>query len=237
MKLIVGLGNPGPRYHRTRHNVGFDILNAFADRYYFSAARQRFDGLVTDSQLNGDKVVLLAPQTYMNESGRSVRQCVDFFKVDPSDVMVVLDDMNLDVGRLRLRPGGSAGGQKGLADIIRHLGTDRVPRLRVGIGRPPGRMDASSFVLQKFSDADQQNIDVCIQEAVDGLTAWVQEGLETAMNSVNPSKEPKPKKKRPGKKTKETEQDRQQSGSDDSPLEGDSTATPSEREAADGDSN
>jgi PTH1 family peptidyl-tRNA hydrolase len=163
MKLIVGLGNPGSRYFETRHNVGFDLLNAFADRHFF----------------------LLAPQTYMNASGRSVRQCVDFYRVDPEDILVLLDDLNLDLGRLRLRGKGSAGGQKGLADIIRQLGTDEIPRLRFGIGRPPGRMDVSSFVLQKFTDDERREVDVSLQDALAGLDLWVSQGLEAAMNEVN----------------------------------------------------
>lgn len=227
MKLIVGLGNPGPRYNKTRHNIGFDILNAFADRHFFPAAKSQFESLVTDSQVNGEKVVLLAPQTYMNASGRSVRQCVDFYKVEHDDVMVVVDDMNLDVGRMRIRASGSAGGQKGLADTIRHLGTDAISRLRVGVGRPPGRMDASDYVLQRFSDTDRQLVDVCVQEAVAGLELWLKDGIEKAMNLINPPKEPKPKKQRNKKGNA------QQSGPDDSPLEGDSTTTPSGRESAD----
>jgi PTH1 family peptidyl-tRNA hydrolase len=231
MKLIVGLGNPGSRYNKTRHNIGFEILNAFADRHFFPAAKSRFDGLATDHSINGEKVVLLAPQTYMNESGRSIRQCVDFYKIEHDDVMVVVDDMNLDIGRMRIRASGSAGGQKGLADTIRHLGTDKISRLRVGVGRPPGRMAASDYVLQRFSDADRQLVDVCVQEAADGLERWVNDGIEKAMNLLNPSKEPKPKKQRNKKGNA------QQSGSDDSPLEGDSTTTPSERESAGGNSN
>ena len=231
MKLIVGLGNPGPRYNKTRHNIGFEILNAFADRHFFSAAKPQFDGLVTDHSINGEKVVLLAPQTYMNASGKSVRQCVDFFKIDHDDVMIVVDDMNLDVGRMRIRASGSAGGQKGLADTIRHLGTDKISRLRVGVGRPPGRMAASDYVLQQFSDADRQLVDVCIQESVDGLEHWVKDGIEKAMNLLNPSKDPKPKKKRNNKGNA------QQSGSDDSPTEGDSPTTPSGRESAGENSN
>jgi peptidyl-tRNA hydrolase, PTH1 family len=231
MKLIVGLGNPGPRYNKTRHNIGFEILNAFADRHFFPAAKSRFDGLVTDHSINGEKVVLLAPQTYMNASGKSVRQCVDFYKIEHDDVMVVVDDMNLDVGRMRIRASGSAGGQKGLADTIRQLGTDKISRLRVGVGRPPGRMAASDYVLQRFSDADRQLVDVCVQEAVEGLEHWVSDGIEKAMNLLNPSKEPKPKKQRNKKRNA------QQSGSDDSPLEGDSTTTPSGRESAGENSN
>ena len=185
MKLIVGLGNPGSRYHLTRHNVGFDVINVFADRHFFSPCRTRFDGLVTDHSINGEKVILLAPQTFMNASGRSVRQCLDFFQIDRSDLLVVLDDMNLETARQRLRASGSAGGQKGLADIIRHLGGEDFARLRIGIGRPPGRMDASSYVLQRFTDDERTEIDVTIQEAVAGLELWIREGLDAAMNAVN----------------------------------------------------
>lgn len=226
MKLIVGLGNPGPRYDKTRHNIGFEILNAFADRHFFPAAKSRFDGLVTDHSVNGEKVVLLTPQTYMNASGKSVRQCVDFYKIAHDDVLVVVDDMNLDVGRMRVRASGSAGGQKGLADTIRHLGTNKVSRLRVGVGRPPGRMAASDYVLQRFTETDRPLVDVCVQEAVDGLEIWIKDGLEKVMNLLNPSKEPKPKKQRNKKGNA------QQSGSDESPMEGDSPTTPSGRESA-----
>ena len=112
MKLIVGLGNPGPRYDKTRHNIGFEILNAFADRHFFPTAKSRFDGLVTDQSVIGEKVVLLAPQTYMNTSGKSVRQCVDFYKINHDDVLIVVDDMNLDVGRMRVRACGFSGRSK-----------------------------------------------------------------------------------------------------------------------------
>jgi PTH1 family peptidyl-tRNA hydrolase len=189
MKLIVGLGNPGPRYNLTRHNVGFDVLNAFADCHFFPSCRSRFDGLVTDHSVSGEKVVLLAPQTYMNASGKSVRQCTDFFKVEYENILVLLDDMNLDVGRLRMRRGGSAGGQKGLADIIQHLGGDQIPRLRIGIGRPPGRMAASDFVLHRFTDDERNEVDVCIADCVVGVETWIKDGLSAAMNLLNPSKE------------------------------------------------
>ena len=195
MKLIAGLGNPGPRYDGTRHNVGFDVLNAFADRHFFPSAKMKFEGLVTDHQIGTEKVLLLAPQTYMNNSGRSVKQCVEFYKIAPTDVLVLLDDMNLELGRLRLRGQGSAGGQKGLADIIRQLGTDAVPRLRIGVGQPPGRMNGADFVLQRFMDKEREVIDVTIQDAVAGLECWVQSGLEAAMNVVNPAKEDTQKKR------------------------------------------
>lgn len=188
MKLIVGLGNPGPRYHLTRHNVGFDALNAFADQHFFPPCRSRFEGLVTDHSVRGEKVVLLAPQTYMNLSGRSVRQCADFFKIEIENILVLLDDMNLDLGRLRIRRGGSAGGQKGLADIIQHFGNNQVPRLRIGIGRPPGRMAGSDFVLQRFTDDERQDIDVSIADCVAGMETWIKKGVAAASNQLNPSK-------------------------------------------------
>ena len=143
---------------------------------------------MTDHAVGGEKVVLLAPQTYMNLSGRSVRQCADFFKIEIEDILVLLDDMNLDLGRLRIRRGGSAGGQKGLADIIQHLGDNQVPRLRIGIGRPPGRMAGSDFVLQKFTDDERQEIDVSIADCVAGMETWLQEGVAAASNQLNPSK-------------------------------------------------
>ena len=195
MKLIAGLGNPGPRYDGTRHNVGFDVLKVFADRHFFPPAKLRFDGLLTDHQVGSEKVLLLAPQTYMNNSGRSVRQCMDFFKIAPPDVLVLLDDMNLELGRLRLRGQGSAGGQKGLADIIQHLGTDLVSRLRIGVGQPPGRMSGADFVLQRFLDKEREIVDVAVQDASLGLDRWIQSGLEAAMNVVNPEKEDLSKKR------------------------------------------
>lgn len=201
MKLIVGLGNPGAKYRQTRHNIGFDVVSAFADQHFFPPARLRFDGLVTDHQVGSEKVILLQPQTYMNESGRSVRQCLDFFRIDSADVLVVLDDMNLDVGRLRLRPSGSAGGQKGLADIIRHTGSDAVPRVRFGIGRPPGRMSASDFVLHRFTEEERPLVDVATQKAVDGVKVWVADGIVAAMNQLNPADDDAGKKKRVGKKS------------------------------------
>jgi len=123
----------------------------------------------------------------MNDSGRSVRQCVDFYRLELEDVLVLLDDMNLDIGRLRLRRGGSAGGQKGLADIIRHLGTDQIPRLRIGVGRPPGRMAASDFVLQRFTEREREQLDVSIADCVAGMDTWLCDGLNSAMNVLNPT--------------------------------------------------
>jgi peptidyl-tRNA hydrolase, PTH1 family len=199
MKLVVGLGNPGPKYAGTRHNVGFDVLDRLASSAPGSTVWTKFESELCDVTLGTEKVLLAAPQTFMNLSGRAVRGVVDFYKLTPQDLLVVCDDLNLEPGRLRLRSSGSAGGQKGLQNIIQHLGTQEFARLRIGIGRPPGRMDASAYVLQRFSDREREIMDVSIAEAAEGVGLWVREGIQAAMNRLNapgtaskdePSKDP-----------------------------------------------
>jgi len=185
MKVIVGLGNPGRKYVGTRHNVGFEVLARLARQHGADAVRGRFDAEIADITTGGERLLLAAPQTYMNLSGRSVRQILDFYKLDADRLLIVCDDLNLDVGRLRLRASGSAGGQKGLQDTINHLGTQDFARLRIGIGRPPGRMDATAYVLQKFSAADRELIDEAVVRAADAAVLWATDGVQTAMNSVN----------------------------------------------------
>ena len=133
----------------------------------------------------GEKLLLLAPQTYMNASGRSVRQCVDFFKLPRDALLIVCDDMNLALGQIRFRARGSSGGQKGLQDIIDRLGTEEFPRARIGIGRPPGGMDATRFVLSKFRPEERASIEAAIARTADGIETWVAEGLEATMNRFN----------------------------------------------------
>lgn len=185
MKVIVGLGNPGQKYVGTRHNVGFEVLGRLAQLHGGSSVQRQFEAEVVDVTAGGTRLLLVAPQTYMNLSGRSVRQVLDFYKLPVSDLLVICDDLNLDVGRLRLRASGSAGGQKGLQDTINHLGTQDFARLRIGIGRPPGRMDAAAYVLQKFSAADREMIDGAIVAAADAAVLWANEGVQAAMNAVN----------------------------------------------------
>ncbi|MEZ6070203.1 MAG: aminoacyl-tRNA hydrolase [Pirellulales bacterium] len=153
MKLIVGLGNPGHKYDKTRHNVGFAVLDELERRDGGTPARRRvaFQGLKAEAGIGGEKVLLLWPHTYMNRSGQSVAEACQFYKLNHRDVLVVCDDFHLPLAKIRFRPQGSAGGQKGLADIIRALGTDDVPRLRVGIGPVPDRYDAADFVLGRFA--------------------------------------------------------------------------------------
>jgi peptidyl-tRNA hydrolase, PTH1 family len=189
MKIVVGLGNPGSKYVGTRHNVGFEVLERLARQHSASSVWTKFESELCDIQIDPERLLLLAPQTYMNLSGRAVRGAADFYKVPPQDVLVVCDDINLETGRLRLRGSGTAGGQKGLRNIIEHLGTEEFPRLRIGVGRPPGRMDAAAYVLQRFPSEDREIIDVAVAEAAEGVRLWATQGLEAAMNRLNAPRE------------------------------------------------
>lgn len=185
MKLVVGLGNPGRKYAGTRHNVGFDIVALVAQRSGAPAPRTRFQAEMTETALHDERVVLAAPQTYMNLSGRSVRQIVDFYKLPLDQLLVVCDDLNLPSGRLRLRASGSAGGQKGLQNIIEHLGTENFSRLRLGIGRPPPQIDAVDYVLMRFPADERELVSAAIEQAAQAVELWVRVGTSSAMNQIN----------------------------------------------------
>jgi peptidyl-tRNA hydrolase, PTH1 family len=185
MKVVVGLGNPGPRYEQARHNVGFVVIDELVERLGAGKPRVRFEARVAEAAFSAEKVLLAAPQTYMNDSGRSVRQIVDFFGLSLSDLLLVCDDFNLELAQLRMRSGGSAGGQKGLADIIRHLGTEEFPRLRIGIGHRPEPMDAADFVLSRFRKNEIKPIESAVIRAAEGVELWIRSGLDRAMNQVN----------------------------------------------------
>jgi PTH1 family peptidyl-tRNA hydrolase len=185
MKLIVGLGNPGRKYQGTRHNVGFAVLAELARRYATGRPRSKFHGDVVEANLDGQKALLLSPVTYMNNSGASVLAARDFFKLPEQDLLVICDDLNLPLAKLRFRPGGSSGGQKGLADIIRRLGTEEVPRLRVGIGAPPEAWDATDYVLAKFTQDEMPEIEQAVHRAADAVALWTREGIERCMNQYN----------------------------------------------------
>lgn len=185
MKLVVGLGNPGRKYEGTRHNVGWEVLAELSRRFTGPAPRIKFEAELVEIPIGDERVLLAAPQTYMNLSGRSVRQIVDFYKMPIRDVLVVSDDLNLPTGQLRLRGSGTAGGQKGLQNIIDQFGSNDFSRLRVGIDRPPGGRDASDYVLQRFSRGEREKIDEAVRGGADGVELWVREGLDAAMNKVN----------------------------------------------------
>ncbi len=185
MKLIVGLGNIGRNYEKTRHNIGFEVLEALAARSPGASAKEKFDGRLMDATIAGERSLLLWPHTLMNRSGRSVRAAADFYQLLPTDMLVICDDFNLPLGKLRLRTSGSAGGQKGLDDIINRFGTDAFSRLRVGIGPVPDAWDAADFVLGKFGSSDRVIVDESIDRAVDAVECWIENGIAIAMNRFN----------------------------------------------------
>lgn len=185
MKAVVGLGNPGSKYSKTRHNLGFRVLAELARRYASPVPKVKFESEVAELHLANENVLLMAPQTYMNNSGRAVQLLVSFYKLPLEHLLVICDDFNLETGRLRLRLRGSAGGQKGLADIIHRLGSENFPRLRIGIGRPPDHMDPADYVLSRFRQGEHEPISRAIEAAADGAEKWVAEGAQEAMNFVN----------------------------------------------------
>ena len=185
MRLVVGLGNPGRKYYQTRHNIGFEVLAELAQRVAATPPRSRFDGETCEATVGQEKLLLLTPHTFMNLSGRSVRQAVDFYKLPSENLLVVCDDFHLPAGELRMRARGSDGGQKGLADISRQLGTTDVPRLRIGIGPVPDRWDAADFVLSKFERKEREIIELQIPRAAQAIEAWVTAGIDAAMNQYN----------------------------------------------------
>lgn len=185
MKLIVGLGNPGRRYQGTRHNVGFVVVAELARQFGISRPRAKFQGEVVEAQVVGERVVLLCPHTYMNNSGNSVQPARDFYKVENSELLVVCDDFNLELAKLRFRAKGSSGGQKGLDDIIRRLGTNEFSRLRIGIGPPPPNWDVADYVLSKFAKDEQPVMEQAATRAAEGAAAWIRDGIQYCMNQYN----------------------------------------------------
>ncbi len=186
MKLIVGLGNPGQQYEHTRHNVGFEVLDRLARRHApGQVARSKFHGATLDAQISGQRVLLLKPTTFMNLCGQSVAEAVRFYQLDlSSNILVIVDDVALACGLIRLRPDGGAGGHNGLADIEQKLGTEQYPRLRLGIDAP-GEIPQSNYVLGRFRPDQQELIEPALENAVDGAVCWVLHGIDEAMNRFN----------------------------------------------------
>lgn len=186
MKLIAGLGNPGPRYADSRHNVGFLVVDELARRWKIDASNydRHFEGLTGETQRSGDRVLLLKPATFMNLSGRSVGAMQRYFKLPLADVMVVIDDLDLPIGKLRIRANGSAGGQKGLEDVIRNLGSSEIPRIRIGIGKVH-KAATVSHVLGSFSPDERPIAEEAVSRAADAIECWIARGLTAAMNEFN----------------------------------------------------
>ncbi|MBE9169717.1 aminoacyl-tRNA hydrolase [Pleurocapsales cyanobacterium LEGE 06147] len=186
-QLIVGLGNPEPKYYKTRHNIGFDVVDAIADSWQISwKENRRFQGLFAEGLApHGSKIRLLKPLTYMNRSGQSVRALTDWYNFTPQSVLVIYDDMDLPIGRLRLRLSGSAGGHNGIKSIISHLGSKDFPRLRIGIGKSDSKQETVNHVLGKFSPTEAKAIAQVLQLAVDAVEFSLKEGIEKTMSIYN----------------------------------------------------
>lgn len=186
--LLVGLGNPGVKYDRTRHNIGFDMIDRLAKRWQISLTEQRrFQGMVGEGlAVAGQKVRLLKPLTFMNNSGQSIRAVMDWYKLTPQDVLVIYDEKDLPVGRLRLRLNGSAGGHNGMKSAIAHLGTQDFPRLRIGIGSPStAQKETISHVLGRFAPEEQKTIAEVLELSADAIEAALRHGVEKAMSTYN----------------------------------------------------
>jgi peptidyl-tRNA hydrolase, PTH1 family len=198
VKLVIGLGNPGRDYVGTRHNVGFELVDQLAARLgwvksaaqFDVLAKTKFDALTLDGVLDLasggiEKLVLLKPMTYMNLSGRTVQAAMSFYQVQPTDIMVALDDLALPCGKIRIRPAGSSGGHNGLKDIERALGTSQYPRLRIGIDAPPPRVPQVDYVLGKLTPAQREWVDPAIGRATGAVVTWIDKGIEQAMSQFN----------------------------------------------------
>jgi len=185
VRLVVGLGNPGPAYRRTRHNVGFMVLTALRERWDFGRGRSKFHARLWRGAIGGRATMLLAPQTYMNRSGLAVSEAAAFYKIAADRMLVVMDDMALPLGRLRARARGSAGGHKGLGDVMASLGVQTVPRLRIGIGPPDGLGEAVDHVLAKFAAGERPVIDQAVRRAADAVEHWASKGITYVMDHYN----------------------------------------------------
>ncbi len=185
--LIIGLGNPGREYKDNRHNIGFMLIDRLAVRIDARGIKLQSKAIVTSGFYEERKLILAKPQTYMNLSGQSVQGLLHFYKIPSENLMVAHDDLDLPLGTIRIRPGGGAGGQRGMASTIERLGTKDFPRLRLGIGRPPGRMAPADYVLQNFSRAEMLIVSETLDRAANAVLTFMTEGLNAAMNRFNGS--------------------------------------------------
>lgn len=190
MKLVVGLGNPGKQYAMTKHNIGFMVIDAITDNVPHTPWKEEQNAEVCSITVDGEKVLLVKPQTFMNASGESVGPLMRYYKISPSDVYCIYDDMDLPVGKLRIRPNGSSGGHNGIKSLISHMGTEDFPRFRVGIGRPLPQWSVIDHVLSPFSDEVQDKVDKGIKDTVKAVLGTLEVGLDKGMNQFNPKRRP-----------------------------------------------
>ena len=192
MYINAGLGNPTLQYEGTRHNVGFDVIDTLADKYNISVDARKSRAFIGKGMIEGQKVILVKPQTYMNLSGESIRGLVDYYKIDVEhELLVIYDDISLDVGQLRIRKKGSAGGHNGIKNIIANLGTQNFPRIKVGVGEKPKKYDLADYVLSHFSKAERELMEEGYQKAVKAVEMLLDGEMEAAMNEYNRKVKPK----------------------------------------------
>ena len=222
MRLVVGLGNPGSDYVGTRHNIGWEVVDRIAQRMgwiskaeeFNRVARTKFDGLAMDGTISlhsggTEKLLLLKPTTYMNLSGKAVQGAMAFYQLAPAEIMVILDDVALPAGKIRIRTGGSSGGHNGLKDIERMLGTSEYPRLRIGIDPPPPRHPQRDYVLGRFTPEQRQKVDPAIDRASSAILTWIESGIVSAMNKFNADEEGKSEARNPKSETNPNDQNRE----------------------------
>lgn len=185
MYIIVGLGNPGKKYHVTRHNIGFEVLDELARQHHIKLNKTKFKSVIGEGQIHGEKVLLMKPQTYMNLSGEAVMKALQYYNVPMDNLIVIYDDIDIDTGKLRIRKKGSGGSHNGMRNIIYLLKQDTFPRVRVGIGRPHPNQPLADYVLQRFSKSEQELLIPIVKDAVSAIETVIKEDLDMAMNRYN----------------------------------------------------
>ena len=185
MYLIVGLGNPEPEYNKTRHNMGFDVINKLAKKYNINLNKNNFNAIYQNAIIEGEKVILVKPQTYMNSSGESVRQFVDFYKIPIENVLVIYDDMDTEIEKIRIRSKGGPGSHKGMKSLICELNSEEFPRIRVGIGRPKNEFDRIDYVIGHINEEEYKRLVIGQNKAVDAISYFIKNGIDNTMNKYN----------------------------------------------------
>lgn len=185
MYLIVGLGNPEEEYSGTRHNMGFDTINQICDKYNIKIIKSKFNGLYEKCNIEGNEVILLKPQTYMNLSGICIREFANFYKIPPSNVLIIYDDMDIDVGKIKIRKKGNAGSHNGMKSIVENLGTTEFPRIRIGIGKPMQNEDKIKYVIGKLSNKTKEELKEGTTKATEAVDQILKNGIDAAMNKFN----------------------------------------------------
>ncbi len=192
MFVLVGLGNFGREYERTRHNAGFEAIDYLAALYRIPMTREKFRSILGEGMIQGEKVLLVKPQTYMNNSGEAVRAIMDFYKLEPNKLVVVFDDIDLEPGAIRIRTRGSAGTHNGMRSILYHLGTEEFPRIRIGIGKPDPRFDLADYVLGRLDQSEQKAMNEAVEKVAEAVGVLLVSGIETAMGKFNETKKNPP---------------------------------------------